>query len=328
MSSSFGTFDRPWTPPDTDSESFADHLSTSPHLRSSHAISEQPKPVGSGATASDGRERSDSAYHSRASLKDSGFVEGPTDTEPQCASIVDPVTPELQTQHGIPRYPYTPDSARVPPRIYTLPPVSAMPHMPWDPSILSPVQNALSSCMSQMESLIQTRQPDDDQMEYIIGKFEEMTRLLSAPDAQSRRSDDHLFSEEDQPMGLGILTGGHLSEDPDIKAKEIDVAVKYIMEVGQYIDDVSRSTEDLKMRFDEARLLNSIQTEIITDLRRILKSQHEDIERYKEELEAELDADRKKEEAVKRGETTDQKTIIWAAICEALDRVGAMWLEW
>ncbi|KAF1948425.1 hypothetical protein CC80DRAFT_498241 [Byssothecium circinans] len=326
---------RPWTPPDTDS----DHFSEQRHVAEEsdpedcdNQYTFSPHPPTVRAKMDEGLPRSHSMP---SSLVDSGYVESAQDVVPQYADLEDPytplkaTTPDPHAQNGIPQYPYTPDSARVPSRKYTLPPLSPLPRMPWDASSSSPVQNALSSCVTHLENLIQTRQPNDDQMEYIITRFEEMAQFLSAPEAQSRQSDDHLFSELELPSGLGI--SGEELTNVDQKIRDVDMAVEYILKVGKYIEDVSRHTEDLKMRFDEAKQLNSIQTEIITDLRRILSNQQYEMKQYKEELEADVASEKHEEEkAAPKADVKRpyQTTSFWTAIGEALDEVGELWLEW
>ena len=311
---------RPWTPPDTDPESSPDLPRAAgdgdgddDHGQDLHALSPHPRPV---RPRQDDRRslKKSSADEPRimpSSLADSGYVEPPDDDGdeerdhdiiPQYAHLVDPYTtpvkatlPKHHVHNAMPQYPYTPDSARMPPPKYPVSPLSPVRKISWNTNVPSPVQNALSSCMVHLGNLIKTRQPDDDQMEYIIARFEDMAQYLSAPEAQSRRPDDHPFSEFDRPSGLTMSAGGQLAS-VDQKIKDVDVAVEYIFEVGKYIEDVSRHTEDLKMRFDEAKQLNSIQTEIITDLRRILKCQQHEMRRYKEELEAEVAEEAPEEE--------------------------------
>jgi len=153
--------------------------------------------------------------------------------------------------------------------------------VPWDDyseHSSSPVQNALSSCIAHFENLIQSQQPDEDQMEFIVRQFEAMTSYLSAPDSQSRKTDDHLFSELDQPSGTGLgITGRGDSgvEDSDYISREAHEA--YIAEVGKYIQGVKRSIEDLQMRYDEVKTLNSIQLDVITDLRRQMRTVGQDM---------------------------------------------------
>ena len=62
------------------------------------------------------------------------------------------------------RYPYTPDSSRVLRRNHTERPGSPTPWADVSEGTSSPVQNALSSCIAHFENLIQTHQPDEDQL--------------------------------------------------------------------------------------------------------------------------------------------------------------------
>jgi hypothetical protein len=235
--------------------------------------------------------------------------------------------PHTRKQNGIPQYPYTPDSARTT-RTYPLPgPLSPLPPMPWERrKESSPMQSALSSCISHLENLIDTRQPNDEQMEYLVTKFEEMAQFLSAPEAQSRQSDDHLFSELDIPSGLGIT--GVIGDDED-KADELHIGVGYIQEVGRYIDGVKKHAEDLKMRMEEVKLLNSIQVDIIEDLRRELRTTSP---QTKEAPPQEDEKDEEEEEAPGTPQEPPtyppQRTGFWAAVGEALDSVGETLLEW
>jgi hypothetical protein len=158
------------------------------------------------------------------------------------------------------------------------------------------VQNALSSCLAHFENLIQSQQPDEEQMEYIVAQFEAMTSFLSAPDAQTRTTDDHLFSEPDQPASTGL----GITHADDARTAKLDAMSKeahdaYVAEVGAYIQGVKKYIEDLKMRLDEVKMLNSIQLDVINDLRRQMKSvrrnmrssldMREDVKMVEEELE-------------------------------------------
>jgi len=166
---------------------------------------------------------------------------------------------------GALRYPYTPDSSRILRRSTELP--SSPPS--WDQfseHSSSPVQNALSSCLAHFENLIHSQQPDEEQMEYIVGQFEAMTSFLSAPDSQTRKTDDHLFSEVDG-AGLGIT-----SEDHDTGYVSRAAHEAYAANVGNYIEDVKKHVEALKMRLDEVKMLNSIQLDVIADLRGQMRS--------------------------------------------------------
>jgi hypothetical protein len=181
---------------------------------------------------------------------------------------------------------------------------------PWDEyseHSSSPVQNALSSCLAHFENLIQSQQPDEDQMEFIVRQFEAMTSYLSAPDAQSKTTDDHLFSEEGLTPGAGL----GISDADDAHMAKLDYVSKeahdaYVNEVGTYIAGVKKYIEDLKMRLDEVKTLNSIQLDVITDLRRQMKTvrrsmrnsldMRDDVKMVEEELERIAEAEAQKEQ--------------------------------
>jgi hypothetical protein len=171
--------------------------------------------------------------------------------------------------NGALRYPYTPDSSRMLRRSTEL---AASP-IPWDEyseHSSSPVQNALSSCLAHFENLIQSQEPDEDQMEFIVRQFEAMTSYLSAPDAQTRTTDDHLFSDPELPPNAGLGIGDNARmEKTDSVSKEAHDA--YVTEVGHYIAGVKKYIQDLKMRLDEVKTLNGIQLDVINDLRRATK---------------------------------------------------------
>ena len=251
--------------------------------------------------------------------------------------VVDPHTPvkglrtpdpHTRSHHAIPQYPYTPDSARTT-RTFPIPaPLSPLPPMPWEArKQSSPMQSALSSCISHLENLIDTRQPNDEQMEYLVTKFEEMALFLSAPEAQSRQSDDHLFSELDIPSGLGI--SGAPRADEEQKADELRIGVGYIQEVGRYIESVKSNARDWKMRIDEAKQLNSIQLDIIEDLRRELRDNNSPAPIEKEtEVEKEIPVEPTKTKPREVRIYTTQRTGFWAALGGALDSIGDQLLEW
>lgn len=291
-------------------------------------------------------------------MNDSGFYDGYPrgDLRPSLRApsphtpIKGPQTPE--PQHEPPRYPYTPDSARTnhPPALLSLSPLPSFRSEAH--SISSPVQSALFSCLSHLENLIQTRQPNDVQMEYLVNKFEEMAQFLSAPEAQSRQSDDHLFSELDTPSppsGLGIMTFN------DEKKPQVMHGVEdYVIQVGKFIEGVRKHTEDLKMRMDEIKQLNSIQVDIIEDLRRGMRTKSLELseERRRNESLEKLRAletrstletlklpekqsspgpdmiAKEGKDTVPSGKKIPQQLGFWAAVGEALDAVGAMLHEW
>jgi hypothetical protein len=101
------------------------------------------------------------------------------------------------------------------------------------------------------------RELTDDQMEYIVGQFENMTSYLAAPDAQTKKGTDDLFGA-DSPRPESPMPRANVAEDDG----------SYMAEVGRYIEGVQIYTADLKKRFDEAKALNEIQLAIIDDLRK------------------------------------------------------------
>ncbi|PVI05856.1 hypothetical protein DM02DRAFT_650156 [Periconia macrospinosa] len=322
---------RPWTPPDIDSSYLPDPFGPDPAAEKDSA---KPEATTRGAR-----------------LEDSGYVGHEQDSISQYAPHTDahphahPLrTPDPPVHHG-PQYPYTPDSAQKPLQLQESPlqlqnaplqlqqnsplyPIPPLPPMPWDKAeALSPVQDALSSCISHLESLIQTRQPTDEQMEYLIAKVEEMTQCLSAPDPQSRQSDDHLFSELEISSALAV----DLNEvkptlaplDGDVAA-EADTAAAYTREVAKYIEDVARYTGYLRQRLEETKQLNSISTEIIDDLRSLLRDQYWQLDEYKNRA---LIAETKAKQLA-NNLRQKQRRGFWASVGYALDMVGEMWLEW
>ncbi|KAG9205190.1 hypothetical protein G6514_008767 [Epicoccum nigrum] len=182
-----------------------------------------------------------------------------TVTEP--APYTPTKTSSLLENHpsGALRYPYTPESSRI------LRPSDVGPLSPWDNgsrSSASPVQSALSSCIAHFENLTASRELTDDQMEYIVGQFENMTSYLAAPDAQTKRGTDDLFSGGDSPRPAS----------PRLAADAEEEDSSYISEVGRYIEGVQIYTADLKQRFEEAKALNEIQLAMIDNLRKDLNA--------------------------------------------------------
>jgi hypothetical protein len=202
---------------------------------------------------------------------------------------------------GALRYPYTPDSSRMLRRSTELP---SSP-IPWDEfseHSSSPVQDALSSCIAHFENLIQSQQPDEDQMEFIVRQFEAMTSYLSAPDAQTRTTDDHLFSEPDQSPETGLsFASANEARNEELDYVSRDAHDAYVAEVGHYIAGVKNHIQDLKMRLEEVKTLNSIQLDVINDLRRVTKTvrremrdsldMRDDVKMVQEELERLADAE-------------------------------------
>lgn len=91
-----------------------------------------------------------------------------------------------------------------------------------------------------------------------MGQFEAMTSYLAAPDAQTKKGADDLFSGSDSPRVAS----------PKLAAQGTEVDGSYMSEVGKYIEGVQIYTADLKRRFEEAKALNEIQLAIIDDLRK------------------------------------------------------------
>lgn len=294
---------RPWTPPDleVDSSPRSDYFSD-PFRPPSH-------------------------YSSRVGSHGSGHPDTPAQMKPRCDTPTEsydqrrpkavgrlteppPYTPTRNLTYGHAdsdgalRYPYTPDSSRIL-RRSTERPASPEPWDDYSEHSSSPVQNALSSCLAHFENLIQSQQPDEDQMEFIVRQFEAMTSYLSAPDAQSKTTDHHLFTEE------GLTPGARLGiSDTDARMAKLDYVSKevheaYVNEVGIYIAGVKKYIEGLKMRLDEVKTLNSIQLDVITDLRRQMKTvrqdmrstldMHDDVKMVEEELERIAEAEGQKE---------------------------------
>jgi hypothetical protein len=190
------------------------------------------------------------------------------------------------------------------------------------------MQEALLFCASNLESLIMSREPTDEQMVYLVSKFEEMANFLSAPDSQSKQTDDHLFSDAEAPSdatGLGIV-----SEEPannHVNAHDLALSQGYILEVGRYIEGVKAHVQDLTMRLGEVKQLNSIQLDVISDLRRDLKTRMMQVKNEEDEP-----AQASEEKPGQK--TEDTKTSLpprngfWSAVGEALDAVGDVFHEW
>jgi len=266
------TLEQPWTPPEIEQEDsvarsnyFGIYKSSpSPYptsgeqrwLKDSHRVRDQPWLADrfSTPTASASRPKPSSRF---------------TDPPPYT-----PTRPYyLEESHlgskGPPRYPYTPESSQILRRSTELPTSPTL----WDdrsetsssPSS-SPVQNALSSCIAHFEDLIHTQAPDEDQMEYIVGQFEAMAAHLSTPETQADGANELYFSDPDQ--GLGIRQAEEKG-DPTEAATQFPEA--YVAEVGNYIEGVQKTICDLKKRLDEFKTLNSIQLDVIEDLRQQMR---------------------------------------------------------
>jgi hypothetical protein len=224
-----------------------------------------------------------------------------------------PYTPiRASSYSNAPRYPHTPDSARmggVLARSQTFDNASPLPSMPWNGSALSsksktsPVQGALFSCLNNLEHLILTAQPNEAQMENLISQLENMTSCLSAPESQSKHTEEHLFSELENTPEYAE-NGATIEAQPINKAE----AEAYVAEVGHFIESVKKHTKDMETRLDEVKTLNDINFEVIAELRKELLAQQQ-----------------KKPEKVKRRVVVVQKpSPFWGALKDALDDVGEM----
>ena len=144
------------------------------------------------------------------------------------------------------------------------------------------MQNALSSCIAHFESLINTQEPDEDQMEYIVGQFEAMAAHLSMSEAQPDGMNERYLSDPDQ--GLGIRQAEEKGDPMEAKTLFPEA---YVAEVGNYIEGVQKTICDLKKRLDEFKTLNSIQLDVIEDLRQQMKivrqGMRDELERGKQE---------------------------------------------
>ncbi|KAL5448438.1 hypothetical protein PMIN07_000959 [Paraphaeosphaeria minitans] len=246
----------------------------------------------------------------------------------------DPITPirtpwssGLLPSKDILQYPYTPESIRTT-KSHGIQSLSPLPSIPWDinDSCHSPMQDALLSCASNLESLIMSREPTDGQMKYLVSKFEEMADFLTAPDSQSKQTDDHLFSEPEEPSeatGLGIV-----SEEPandHVNADDLALSQSYILEVGKYIGSVKAHVRDLTTRMEEVKQLNSIQLDIIGDLRRDLRNKTSRMNKTALVKQEGLELMQKPEVF---GEIPVPRKSFWSAVGEALDTVGELLHEW
>lgn len=101
-----------------------------------------------------------------------------------------------------------------------------------------------------------------------MGQFENMTSYLAAPDAQSKKGTEDLFSGVDSPRPASPRP---VSQVPEGEGS-------FITEVGKYIEAVQIYTEDLTRRFEEAKALNEIQLTIIDGLRGDLKAAQQNMQ--------------------------------------------------
>ncbi|KAJ4991069.1 hypothetical protein SVAN01_03419 [Stagonosporopsis vannaccii] len=251
---------RPWTPPDSEahdspesayfSDPFRRASSCASDMDEHHWPLQQPRPGAPGRQS----KRLDTPNEPLSISRPKPLH---TVTEP--APYTPTKTSNLLEQHvpGALRYPYTPESSR----ILRASTVGSLSPIPWDTgsrSSASPVQSALSSCIAHFENLTAERELTDDQMEYIVGQFEAMTSYLAAPDAQTKKGADDLFSGSGSPRPASLKSATSVAEDDG----------SYMAEVGKYIEGVQIYTADLKRRFEEAKALNEIQLAIIDGLRR------------------------------------------------------------
>jgi hypothetical protein len=330
---------RPWTPPDMDSDGESKSSWMSDGLKgrsmniadsgyfegSFHDISKtetDDHAWDSSASQSSRLSATPSISHRRrllSSYRDETKGLGITDPEAR------PLTPIKSASYSdAPAYPYTPESARSTlqrSRTFNVP-SSPLPAMPWDsspPSTAldhkppSPVQDALLSCLRNLEHHIRAQQPNDDQMEYLISQFESMTSYLSAPDSQTKGLDEHLFSEPEQAHNVGGV--------PVIPKEEVEA---YVTEVGKYVAGIEKRTRDLKLRFDEVKELNHINMSVIADLRRQLRDQ-DTVSSTTTTNETKPQAEESEAAGVR---VMDQPRGFWSAMAEALDQMGELLHGW
>ncbi|KAF2130947.1 hypothetical protein P153DRAFT_355749 [Dothidotthia symphoricarpi CBS 119687] len=200
-----------------------------------------------------------------------------------------PFTPKRAFSDHAPRYPFTPDSSQVlrshsstpyTPTSNPFTPDSSqilrtrcstpLSPIPWHedhddadlPYDASPVQTALSACISQFEHLIQTRRPTHDQMEYIVGQFEAMASHLSTSAAESPCP---------RPFPKHTLSGTFDSPEAARLDDAARVDKEYVAKVGRYVKAVAKYIRDLQQRMEEVKSLNTIQQEVIEELRHQMK---------------------------------------------------------
>lgn len=290
-------FARPWTPPaeDADRDDYA---------RPDYFIDPFRRP---------------SSVSSRASLRSLRSRRYDSSTESSRAKTKEPTpfTPKRVLSDHAPRYPFTPDSSQI------LRARSSTPHtptsslftpdssqlvrtrsstplspIPWhddhDGGVelsgsVSPVQDALSACISQFEHLIRTRRPTHDQMEYIVGQFEAMASYLSAQSA------DHDADKSPCPSPDTKHTTDAATKDAqDPSSSPHDDAAphvpkEYVVQVEQYVGAVAKYIRDLQQRMEEVKTLNEIQFQVIDELRQQAKSTQQD-------MKTSLDAPRSQED--------------------------------
>lgn len=307
------SLERPWTPPEIEDRPYArtrpSHLKLYGNSLSRYSRKEQRWPN----DADRGHEQPSWAtetYSPRTPFTASRPKFSSRLTEPL------PYTPKKQYRfdepysqpRGMPRYPYTPDSSQIL-RRHTDIPTSPPPWDDYSDPALSPVQDALSACIVQFEDLIQSQQPDEDQMEYIVGQFEAMAMRLSAPESYERETGAQYPSHFDQGAGIMHADDG---KDDLAEAKRL-YHQSYVAEVGNYVNSVQKYVDELRKRLDEVKTLNSIQLDVINDLRKQMKTVRQSM---REELErsgggttgAETARDRRRKEELGSGANdTDHK---------------------
>jgi hypothetical protein len=344
---------RPWTPPDDYPDGHApastppldDHGDALPSIRPDAQLVQARRPrklelratkPAHGIFDSSGLSASDDLRRSGAQTPTYEYTIGNMPARNSHPFIADPITPNqtpwssgFLPSNAIPQYPYTPESVRTT-KSHGIWSLSPLPSMPWDirDSCSSPMQEALLTCASNLESLIMSREPTDEQMEYLVSKFEEMANFLSAPDSQSKQTDDHLFSDGEPPSdATGDATGlGIKSEEPandHVNAGDLALSRGYILQVGKYIEDVKAHVQDLTMRMDEVKQLNSIQLDIISDLRKDIMKRTNQVIRDKDEP---LQGPEQKPEPLEK--MPPRKKAFWSAVGEALDAVGDAFHDW
>jgi hypothetical protein len=154
-------------------------------------------------------------------------------------------------------------------------------------------------------------------MEYIITQFEAMTSYLSAPEAQSKTGDEHLFAEPDM-----VACG----ETPLPLTK--DEAEAYVSTVGYFIEGVKRHAAELKARLDEAKEINKLNVEVIANLRAQLRASKKTSVQLAQELLSLPQAPSQEEEESTPERKEPPRNSIWASAMEALDTLSNMLYEW
>ncbi|XP_014560220.1 hypothetical protein COCVIDRAFT_89865 [Bipolaris victoriae FI3] len=266
------SLERPWTPPEIEDRPYArtrpSHLNLYGNSPSRYARKEQ-------RWLND----TDRVHEQPSWMTETYSPRTPfTASRPKLSSRLTeplPYTPKKQYHldepysqpRAVPRYPYTPDSSQIL-RRHTIIPTSPPPWDDYSDPALSPVQDALSACIAQFEDLIQSQQPDEDQMEYIVGQFEAMAMRLSAPESYENETGTQYPSHFNQGAGIMHADDG---KDDLAEAKRL-YHQSYVAEVGNYVNSVQKYVDELRKRLDEVKTLNSIQLDVINDLRKQMKT--------------------------------------------------------